>query len=126
MTPAHCYCGSGSSFENCCETYIKGLQKAPTAEALMRSRYTAYAIHAADYLVETTHISQRKNHSKKDILNWATSNRWLRLEILNATENTVEFKAYYLDNKSSTQIHHEKSTFKMENGSWFYVDGEFY
>lgn len=122
----HCYCGSGKTFENCCDLYINGIQKAPSAEALMRSRYSAFATQAADYLIATTHISERKYHSKKDILSWAENNQWLRLEIIKSTENTVEFKAYYLDSNLLAQIHHEYSNFKFENGSWFYVDGKFY
>lgn len=121
-----CYCGSHKTFQDCCEPIIKGNQKAATAEYLMRSRYSAYATHQADYLLETTHISERKYYSKSEILNWATSNEWLQLEIMNATENTVEFKAYFLDNKLEKQIHHEFSTFKLENGNWFYVDGQFF
>ena len=102
MTSKKCYCGTSKAFKECCEIYINGIQKAPTAEALMRSRYAAYASHNADYLVATTHVSQRKHHSKKDILDWATANNWLRLEILKTTENTVEFKAYFLDNAAFT------------------------
>ena len=126
MTSIECYCGSSKQLQDCCEPIIKGLQKATTAEALMRSRYSAYAIHEADYLVATTHISQRKHHIKADILDWATTNKWLRLEIINSTENTVEFKAYFSDNTLQNHIHHELSTFIFENGSWFYVDGEFF
>jgi SEC-C motif-containing protein len=121
-----CYCGSHKIFQDCCELIIQGIQKVLTAESLMRSRYSAYATHQADYLLKTTHISERKYYSKSDILNWATSNQWLQLEIINATENTVEFKAYFLDSKLQKQIHHELSTFKFENGSWFYVDGQFF
>jgi SEC-C motif-containing protein len=121
-----CYCGSNIIFQDCCEPIMKGIQKAPTAQSLMRSRYSAYATHQADYLLETTHISERKYYSKSDILNWATNNQWLQLEIINGTENTVEFKAYFLDSKLQKQIHHELSTFKLENGSWFYVDGQFF
>ena len=126
MTSIYCYCGSDIEFQNCCEPLIKGLQKAATADALMRSRYSAYATHQADYLVATTHISQRKYHTKTEILNWATTNKWLKLEIINTTENTVEFKAYFLDNALQSHIHHELSTFIFENGSWFYVDGKFF
>lgn len=126
MTQKKCLCGSGKNFTACCGPFINGTEKAPTAEALMRSRYSAYAICEADYLLATTHISERKYHSKFEILNWANSNQWQRLEIINATENTVEFKAYFLDSALQKQIHHEFSTFKFENGSWFYVDGEFY
>lgn len=126
MTTIKCPCGSQKNFKECCEPFINGTQKAPTAEALMRSRYSAYATHAAEYLLATTHISERKYYSKSEILNWATSNQWLQLEIIMATENTVEFKAYFLDNKLQKQLHHERSTFKFENGSWFYVDGQFF
>lgn len=91
----------------------------------MKSRYSAYASHQADYLWNTTHASQRKYYSKADILHWATVNQWQKLEIIASTENTVEFKAYFLDENKINQIHHEFSTFVQENGSWFYVDGKF-
>jgi len=120
-----CYCGSNLPFENCCQPYIKGILKTPTAEALMRSRYTAFATGAADYLVATTHSSTRKFHKKADILDWSKSNQWLKLEVLAATATTVTFKAYYLDSQLKAQIHNEHSTFIFENGSWFYVDGEY-
>ncbi len=120
-----CYCGNNVSFQNCCEPYIKGIKNAPTAETLMRSRYSAFATGAADYLVNTTHISKRRLHNKKDILDWSQANKWLKLEVLATTENTVTFKAYYLDENLKAQVHYEHSTFKLENEKWFYVDGEF-
>ena len=126
MTPNKCYCGSLKRFADCCEPLINGTQNATTAEALMRSRYSAYATHAVDYLVATTQEEERKYHSKSDILNWAISNQWQKLEIIKVTENTVEFKAYFQDSNKQNQIHHEHSTFVLENGKWFYVDGEFY
>jgi SEC-C motif-containing protein len=122
---ATCYCGASHSFENCCEPYIKGVQKAPTAEALMRSRYSAFATIAADYLVATTHPSKRKFHKKADILAWSKSNQWVKLEVLASTETTVTFKAYYLDGQLQGQIHQEHSTFVFENGNWHYVDGSY-
>jgi SEC-C motif domain protein len=94
---AFCFCGSAIPFQDCCGKYITGIEKAPTALALMKSRYSAFAIQQADYLLSTTHISQRKYYFKADVLN---------------------------ENKQN-QIHHEFSTFKQENGSWFYVDGKF-
>lgn len=120
-----CYCGNNVSFQNCCEPYIKGIKNTPTAETLMRSRYSAFATGAADYLVNTTHISKRRFHNKKDILDWSQANKWLKLEVLTSTENTVTFKAYYLDENLKAQVHYEHSTFKLENEKWFYVDGEF-
>ena len=120
-----CYCGNSIPFQDCCEPYIKGITNAPTAKKLMRSRYSAFATGAADYLVNTTHISKRRLHNKKDILDWSQANKWLKLEVLASTENTVTFKAYYLDENLKAQVHYENSTFKLENGLWFYVDGEY-
>jgi SEC-C motif-containing protein len=120
-----CFCGSTIPFQDCCQKYIDGTQKAPTALALMKSRYSAYASHQADYLLNTTHVSRREYYSKEEILQWATANQWQKLEIISFTENTVEFKAHFLDNDNVNQVHHEFSTFKLENGSWFYVDGKF-
>jgi SEC-C motif-containing protein len=126
MTTLKCYCGSLKGFSQCCEVYINGIKKAPTAEALMRSRYSAFATQKADYLVVTTHFSTRKQHKKEDILEWSQSNKWIKLSVVAATVYTVTFKAFYLDSELQPQIHHEHSTFKLEDGSWFYVDGEFY
>lgn len=122
----NCYCGNSLSFEKCCEPYLKNQQKAPTAETLMRSRYSAFATGVADYLVATTHGSQRKFHKKGDILEWSKSNHWVKLEVLATTETTVTFKAYYLDPELKAQIHHEHSTFIYENENWYYVDGEYF
>ncbi|CAM3937565.1 YchJ family protein [Flavobacterium antarcticum] len=122
----NCYCGSEFVFEKCCKPIIEGAHKATTAEKLMRSRYTAYCIHDADYLVATTDISTRKLHQKEDILQWSQANHWLKLEIISSEIYTIEFKAYYLDGNLKATIHHEKSTFSFENGSWFYVDGIFF
>lgn len=121
-----CFCSSQKNFESCCKPYLEGTQHAPTAEALMRSRYTAYVLHKVDYLMKTTHPSKRNFHSREETLRWAVSNQWIELEILNATQDTVEFKAYFIGPTLKKQIHHEKSTFKFNNDRWFYVDGVFY
>lgn len=125
MKSLKCYCGSSKPFESCCDRYISGAQKAPTALALMKSRYSAYASHQTDYLLATTHISERKYYSKEEILHWAKSNKWQKLEIIAVTDDTVEFKAFYFDENNENRVHHELSTFKQENGSWFYVNGKF-
>ena len=121
-----CYCNSGKLFKNCCEPYIKGDVTASTAETLMRSRYAAYCIQAIDYLIETTHISTRKFHSKTETQTFASQNQWVKLEIINISDDHVEFKAYYLDTNLTPQIHHEKSTFVKEDGNWYYVGGEWF
>jgi len=120
-----CFCGSMICFQDCCQKYIDGTEEAPTALALMKSRYSAYATHNAEYLWNTSHISQRKYYSKSEILHWATANQWLKLEIISATETTVEFKAFFVDQSRQNHVHHEFSSFKQENGSWFYLDGKF-
>lgn len=125
MPGINCYCDSGEPFSDCCQPYILGIKKTPTAEALMRSRYSAYAVHNADYLWDTTAPKERRNHSKANILEWAKSNQWLKLEIINSTETTVEFKAYFLDYNLQAHVHHEKSFFVKEGGKWYYVDGEY-
>jgi SEC-C motif-containing protein len=122
----NCYCGSSNSYKECCEKYINSSQNAPTTEALMRSRYSAYATQAVDYLIATTAVLQRKLLIKSDILEWSQSNKWNKLEIVVSTSNTVEFKVFYIDSRDESHIHHEKSTFIIENGKWCYVDGEFY
>jgi len=122
----NCYCGSKISFQECCYKYIISIQNPPTAEALMRSRYSAYATQGADYLVATTAFLQRQFLSKKDVLEWSQTNKWKKLEIIEATSNMVEFKAFYIDSNDESHIHHEKSTFIIEDGKWCYVDGEFY
>ncbi|WP_427874356.1 YchJ family protein [Flavobacterium sp. MMS24-S5] len=125
MESKKCFCDTGLLFENCCGLYLNDNQKAPSALTLMRSRYSAYATHNADYLMETTYISERKYYSKSEILRWAVSNKWQKLEILSSYENTVEFKAYFLDSDNKPQTHYEFSTFKFENGAWYYLDGKF-
>ncbi|GEP51375.1 preprotein translocase SecA [Flavobacterium noncentrifugens] len=124
MSDEKCYCCSEKLFSDCCEPFILRKQFAPTAEALMRSRYSAYATHHADYLVETTAAATRKLHKKSDILNWAKSNQWVKLEIINSSENIIEFKAHYIDNQFKAHIHHERSKFIRADNHWFYSDFE--
>lgn len=121
----NCYCGSGKEYAKCCEPYHLGEAKAPTAEALMRSRYAAYCVRQVDYLLATTHPSTRKYHDKEATLAFASENHWVKLEILTTSETIVAFKAYYLNSSLAAQVHYEKSTFKKEDGCWYYVDGEY-
>ena len=126
MNISNCPCGSGLLYQNCCKPYHLKQQTAPTAEALMRSRYSAFVVQDGDYLAETTHSSKRKGNSKDAYLKSAKNTNWLKLEIVAATFDTVEFKAYYLNKKFQTEVLHEKSNFRLEAGRWYYVDGEFY
>ncbi|MGM9479413.1 YchJ family protein [Pedobacter sp. GSP4] len=126
MNLTNCPCGSGLQYQNCCGPYHLKQHAAPTAEALMRSRYSAFVVLNADYLVDTTHFSKRKGNSKEAYLKSAKNTKWMKLEILYSGFNVVEFKAYYLNKKLQIEVLHEKSNFKLVDGKWYYVDGEFY
>ena len=126
-----CPCGSILLFEDCCKPIIKGAYPAPTSEALMRSRYSAHVIVDAQYLIDSTHISTRKNQSKIEIETWAKMCTWQKLEIVNTQKGLkndlmgeVEFKAHFIDLNQKAQIHHEKSFFRKKTGRWFFVDGK--
>lgn len=126
MDNSICACGSILPYKDCCKLYHLKIINAPTAEALMRSRYTAFVLRNADYLYETTYPSKRSSNSKKSYLKSAKNNKWLKLEIISSGFDVVEFKAYYLNSRFQSEILHEKSNFKLQNGLWYYVDGEFY
>ena len=126
MNLTNCPCGSGLQYQNCCKPYHLKQNSAPTAEALMRSRYSAFVVKDGAYLFETTHISKRKGNTKEAYLKSAKNTNWVKLEIVGAGFDTVEFKANYLNKKFQTEVLHEKSNFKLEAGKWYYVDGVFY
>jgi len=126
MNITDCPCGSGLLYNNCCQPYHLKAKIAPTAEALMRSRYAAFVVADGGYLFETTHACKRKVNSKDAYLKSARNTKWLKLEIVAAGLDTVEFKAFYLNKEFQTEVLHEKSNFKLENGKWYYVDGVFY
>jgi len=124
-----CPCCSGKEFSECCEPIIKN-ESAPSALALMRSRYTAYKNGQAEYLYKTTHLKTRGEYQDGEIEEWLKENTWEKLEIISVehgnvkdTRGIVEFKAYYKDKYQKDQILHERSTFLKENNQWFYLDG---
>lgn len=126
-----CYCGSDKEYESCCGKIHKNILNAKTAEQLMRSRYSAFCLADGNYLHISHHSSTRpkSKSEKKEIVAWAKSVVWVRLEIIETSDGlenddfgTVEFKAYYSDH-GIPGIIHERSTFEKENGHWVYVDG---
>ncbi|MBL1409351.1 YchJ family protein [Sphingobacterium faecale] len=118
-----CYCGSAKDFENCCSLIHSASLSASSAEILMRARYSAFVVGDVSFLYNTFHPSTRRYQSKQDIKNWSTQNKWLKLEIINSTQNTVEFRASYKDQANVQHVHHEKSNFKELQGQWYYIDG---
>jgi len=124
-----CPCGTGKQKSECCQAYIDGTAIAPTAETLMRSRYTAYVSANVDYLLKSHHKSTRPTKERKEILKWTKSVQWMSLSVINTSmgkadqkEGTVEFRAVYSEN-SQLQSIHEKSLFRKEKGMWYYVSG---
>ncbi|QHI70716.1 YchJ family protein [Tichowtungia aerotolerans] len=127
MKTMDCPCGSGKRIQECCGKWIAGRKKAPTAETLMRSRYTAYVLEDVDYLVETTLPASRDRTLADDIRHWMKQVQWQRLHVLGTeagdrsdTEGTVEFIAEFIG-PNGTDRHHERSQFKKVHGTWFYV-----
>jgi len=123
-TKLACYCESGKAYEACCGLYHAGTP-APTPEALMRSRYSAYVLQLEDYLLATWHPDTRPVS-----LNLTDSDRhmvWLGLSIkatqkINETEATVRFVARYKDlaNAGKAERLEEHSVFYRINHQWYY------
>lgn len=125
----NCPCSSGKSYELCCQRYHQQ-QQASTAAELMRSRYSAYVLGEVEYLVRTTHPSQRTPSLQAGYQATHDSIRWLGLELLSTFQGTetdktgkVEFKASYTQDGRHL-VHHETSRFKRHGGHWHYLDGE--
>jgi SEC-C motif-containing protein len=120
-----CFCGSKKDFDACCGAIISGTKKAATPEELMRSRYSAYVKGDGRYLVLSAAKENRYDEDVELIQEFSDSVEWLGLEVLNATAEFVEFKAFYKDSEG-IKVLHEKSRFILEEGIWFYVDGILY
>lgn len=125
MSETICFCGANLTYQNCCEPFHQGLQSAPTAEALMRSRYSAYVLQNENYLLSTWYKSTRPK--QLDFSNETL--QWQKLEILHTKKGgikddkgRVEFNAFYLQDEQ-THLLHEISRFRKLGGKWFYVDG---
>lgn len=118
-----CPCGSGERFDGCCGPLLRG-QPAPSAERLMRSRYTAFVVGDARYLAETWHPGTRPDDLELD-----PSQRWSGLEILAAeaggpddAKDVVEFRAHWAHGREHGALH-ERSRFVRQGGRWWYLDG---
>lgn len=116
----------------CCGPYLAGLKKSPTAESLMRSRYSAYATHNMDYIKKTHKHDPKDKFDQEASLKWAKESEWKGIVIhktLNGTEKDqkgiVEFTALYADKKTGKSLEHkEKSLFEKINGEWIFLEGQ--
>ena len=139
-----CPCGSGETYANCCGPFHDGIGHkvgdrlgnesgsgssiaaikhfAPTPEALMRSRYSAYVLGLIDYLLATWHPSTAPGELELSPV------KWLGLEVLHAQSagdaGVVEFVARMRDSSGRAERMHETSRFVRDGGLWYYIDGE--
>jgi SEC-C motif-containing protein len=124
MSPRRCPCGTGLPYAECCGPLHDGRTTAATAEQLMRSRYSAFVVGDAGYLLATWHPATRPRALTLD-----PDVRWTGLDVLATTggamlgsEGTVEFRAHYVAGRG-TGVQHENSRFVREGGRWSYLDG---
>ena len=119
-----CPCGSEQPYTACCQPWHVGLDAgihAPTPEALMRSRYSAYAVGLIDYLLRTWHPSTGPGELELSPI------KWIGLEVLHAETagdaGVVEFVALCRVNGRAQRMH-EVSRFMRQDGCWYYIDGQ--
>ncbi|MEU6776116.1 YchJ family protein [Streptomyces sp. NPDC046759] len=122
MTSRTCPCGLPGPYDACCGRFHAGPAAAPTAELLMRSRYSAFVTGNAGYLLRTWHPRTRPERLELD-----PRMKWTGLEILDTADGsafhstgTVTFRASYRGGSL-----HERSRFERVDGAWVYVDGDF-
>jgi SEC-C motif-containing protein len=137
-----CPCGTEKLFSNCCYPIISAEVLAPSPEALMRSRYSAYATKHYTYVANTYAAnasggnsvnlkSSETSISTQDIKSASDNTTWCKLDVLSTwkekEEGEVEFIAYYKNSDSKDGqflAMHELSRFVRINNAWFYLDGD--
>ena len=119
-----CPCLSGEQYDGCCGRFHRGEAEAPTAEQLMRSRYSAFVVQDQAYLLRTWHPDTRPARVELD-----PAIEWRRLDIVSTrrggpldSEGTVEFKAHYRVG-GERGVQHESSRFRRLDRRWYYLDG---
>jgi SEC-C motif-containing protein len=121
----NCPCGSGHALADCCGRYLAGGSLPATAEALMRSRYSAYVLGDEAYLLATWHPDTRPASLDLD---QEPPAKWLGLAVKRHEDEgdgraVVEFVARYKIGGRAHRLH-ETSRFVLEQGRWWYLDGD--
>ena len=125
-----CPCCSTLLFEECCQPYICEIKVAPTPSALMRSRYTAYVLKNASYLIATWHPDCQPEKWRDSLQEGFANTHWQGLQVIDQQEGRdpaegfVEFAARFTE-PGSDAVHliHERSRFLRLNERWYYIDG---
>jgi len=124
----NCLCGSGLDYDECCGPLLAGTRQAASPGALMRSRYTAFALNNFDYIYDTTDPERRELFDHDANRDWMKRSTFTGLEVLSQTERgskgTVEFIARFRRDDGPEQRHHERSQFRKRRGRWYFSDGE--
>jgi len=128
-----CPCYSKLLYKDCCQKFHQGTP-CENALQLMRSRYSGYALSLVDYIIHTTHPSNKEYSEdiatwKQHILHFCKHTTFENLEISDFTESQdtayVTFTAHLSQNGQSATFT-EKSRFKKVDGRWLYLDGTVY
>lgn len=127
MSATECPCASGHTLADCCAPLHQGLP-APTAERLMRSRYSAYTLGLIDYLVATTLPAQQAALDRTAMAEWSANSQWLGLDVRQVEPVAgdqehafVTFIAHWQD-ASGVQQQQERSAFVRVEGRWYFID----
>ncbi len=123
-----CPCHSGKSYEECCKPFHEG--KPPeNVLLLMRSRYAAYALGLADYIIQTTHpTNPHFSNNREEILRFSKETKFKDLTIHEWVDGeTIAFVTFtaHLEQKGRDVSFTEKSRFVKEEGIWKYQSAEF-
>lgn len=123
----NCPCGSGNQLSQCCGQYHDGAF-APSAELLMRSRYSAYVLGQVDYLVATTLPAQQNALDRTAMTAWSAQSTWLGLEVESSDvfggqpeHAQVTFTARWHDQQGE-HSHRERSAFVQIDARWYFID----
>ncbi|POT59214.1 hypothetical protein C3432_00285 [Citrobacter amalonaticus] len=123
-----CPCGSAVEYSLCCYRYVSGEQVAPDPSHLMRSRYSAFVMKDANYLIRTWHPSCNAGAFRDDIIAGFAHTEWLGLSIFEHATSEKEATGYVsfvarFREQGKTGAIIERSRFLKENGEWYYIDG---
>jgi len=125
-----CHCGDERPYEACCGPFIQGIEAPPTAETLMRSRYSAYVVGAIDYIIDSNDPEEVEKVDRESTESWSKNSEWHGLEVLSVenglagdSKGVVEFTADFTF-EDERQKHHEVAYFRKRENRWYYADGQ--
>jgi len=128
--PLDCPCASGKPFDSCCGPYLSGKAAAPTAEALMRARYSSYATGRIDFVEKTHAPESRADFNRKASEKWAKESVWKGLSVIAVKDGleshdtgVVSFTARFTSGGQDYE-HREIASFRKDGGTWYFVDGK--